>query len=79
MNSAEQLRAQHHDNTFGMSKIILDQVVEDNKDRLVSLAAGMLSDIQELLASAPASVTRDEVIRKQLNVAKYVMFESNVR
>lgn len=79
MNSAEQLRAQHHYNTFGMGKISLDQLVEDNKDRLVSLAAGMLSDIQELLASSPASVTRDEMIRKQLNVAKYVMFESNVR
>jgi len=78
MNTQERLRAQHHDNTFGMPKVELDLLVEQNKDRLVGLAAGMLSDIQELLANAPASKIRDEMIRKQLNVAKYVMFESNV-
>ena len=74
MNSAEKLRDQHNMNTFGMSHAELEQLIFDNEDRLPMLAAGILSDIQELINSAPDSMTFRDQIRKQLNVAKYALF-----
>ena len=74
MNSAEKLREQHNMNTFGMSHAELEQLIFDNEDRLPMLAAGILSDIQELIDSAPDSKTFRDQIRKQLNVAKYALF-----
>jgi hypothetical protein len=74
MNSAEKLREQHNMNTFGMSHAELEQLIFANEDRLPMLAAGILSDIQELIDSAPDSKTFRDQIRKQLNVAKYALF-----
>ena len=74
MNSAEKQRAQHNLNTFGMSREDLENLIDSNVDRLPMLAAGFLSDIQELLDSAPDSLTLRDQIRKQLNVAKFILF-----
>lgn len=76
MNSAEKLRTAHNLNTFGMSRGELEALVEANADRLPMFVAGLLSDIQELLVSSPDSNTRSELIRKQLNVAKFALFEA---
>ena len=73
MNSAEKQRAQHNLNTFGMSRADLENLIDSNVDRLPMLAAGILSDIQELLNFAPDSLTLRDQIRKQLNVAKFIL------
>ncbi len=77
MNQAELDRRQHHMNTFGMDKVELDRIV-DLHTNLPHLIASMLSDIQEML-TFPATKTRDEAIRKQLNCIKYVTFEELAR
>jgi hypothetical protein len=74
MNQAEKARFQHNMNTFGMSHEELEQLIFANENRLPMFAAGILSDIQELLDSAPDSKTLRDQIRKQLNVAKYALF-----
>ena len=74
--AAEQARFQHNMSTFGMTHRELEQLVESNEDRIPMFVAGILSDIQELIVSAPDSKIRSETIRKQLNVAKYALFNN---
>ena len=67
---------------FGMSQeAIREQYMESISAKLSGLemvVAGILSDCQEMIAmknpTIPAPNT-DELIRKQLNVAKFILFE----
>lgn len=74
MNGSEKLRIQHNFDTFGMHRADLEELIEKNIDRLPMFVAGLLSDIQELMVTVPDSKIRSEVIRRQLNVAKYALF-----
>ena len=65
---------------FGMSEdAIREQYMESLTARLSGqemVVAGILSDCQELLAMKSSGNTNpDELIRKQLNVAKFILFE----
>lgn len=65
---------------FGMSKDdIQEQFINSLTARLSGLemvVAGILSDCQELIAMKESAGTNpDELIRKQLNVAKFILFE----
>lgn len=75
MNQAEKTRIQHNIETFGMDRQQLEALVESNKDRLPMFVAGLLSDIQELMASAPDSQILRKMVRQQCNVAKFALFE----
>ena len=65
---------------FGMSE---DTIREEYMNSLTArlsgqemVVAGILSDCQELLAMKSSGNTNpDELIRKQLNVAKFILFE----
>jgi len=75
MNNAEKSRQAHNMNTFGMSRMELDALVEQNKDRIPMFVSGILSDVQELLESAPDTQTFRKMIHQRMNVAKFAMFE----
>lgn len=68
---------------FGMSK---EDIREDYMESLTArlsgmemVVAGILSDSQELLLMLPITDSRDaqrsEMLRKQLNIAKFILFE----
>jgi len=65
---------------FGMSKAaIKEQYMNSITAKLSGLemvVAGILSDCQEMIAmKSSANTNPDELIRKQLNVAKFILFE----
>jgi hypothetical protein len=71
-----------HKRMFGMSEqAIREQYMQSITARMSGMemvVAGILSDVQEMIAmknpTIPAPNT-DEYIRKQMNVAKFILFE----
>ena len=67
---------------FGMSKVdIREQYIESTTARLSSMemvVASILSDCQEMMAMNNPTIpspNSDEYVRKQLNIAKFILFE----
>jgi len=75
MNNFERLHQAHNMNTFGMSRVELEALVEQNKDRIPMFVAGILSDVQEMLELEPSARTFRKMISQRMNVAKFAMFE----
>ena len=64
-------------NCYGMSEQdIIDQYIEPNKifGRDDIMIAGILSDCQEMLPEDGETIYNSERIRKQLNIAKFILF-----
>ena len=64
---------------FGMS---VDRIENEYMNSLTAKLSGqemvvmsILSDCQEMLASTHSSYTREDDVRKQLNIAKYILSE----
>lgn len=69
-------------NCYGMSTVDIDQQYAESITARVSglemVVAGILSDCQEMIAMKNPTIPHpgvDEQIRKQLNVAKYLIFK----
>lgn len=62
-------------NALGMSYDQIKALIERNKGDEVMLVASILSDCQEMLDAYPDASNIKSVI-KSLNVAKYVLFET---
>jgi len=67
---------------FGMSKeYIREQYIESTTARLVNLemvVASILSDCQEMMSMNNPTIpspNSDDYVRKQLNIAKFILFE----
>ena len=63
-------------NALGVSKEYLNHLIERNKYDINMLVASILSDIQEMLPEDGDMITSADRIRKSLNVAKYILFET---
>lgn len=65
-------------NALGMSYDQVKALIERNKGDEVMLVASILSDCQEMLERDQLGVSRSEIkqLVKSLNVAKYILFET---
>jgi len=63
---------------LGMSYGEINALIERNRGDEVMLVASILSDCQEILERDQLGVTRTEIkeLVKSLNVAKYILFET---
>lgn len=76
MNNAEKARRAHNIEVFGMDRETLIATMEQNRSRLPMFAAGLLSDVQELIDSQPDSMSLRTLVKQHLNVAKFALFET---
>jgi hypothetical protein len=67
---------------YGMTQADIEKNYMNSVTGLLSgqemVVMSILSDCQEMLASTHSSYTREDDVRKQLNVAKYILSEMMV-
>jgi hypothetical protein len=78
MSKQELSKEEREINVYGITEDRLQSIIQINAmcgSNDLMLAAGMLSNCQEVLEYLEGDVSERELIRKSLNQAKYIIFE----